>query len=126
MLLVLLFVETTDILFAVDSIPAVLAITKDSFIVFTSNVFAVLGLRSLFFAVAGIMDLFKYLKYGLSLVLVLIGAKIIWNFGLSKQLNWVPYIEPHWSLLTTVALLSGAIVYSLYRTSSFSIGNAKG
>ncbi len=77
MLLVLLFVETTDILFAVDSIPAVLAITKDSFIVFTSNIFAILGLRAFYFAVAGFMQMFRFLTYGLSVLLVFIGGKMI-------------------------------------------------
>ena len=77
LVVVLLVVETTDIVFAVDSIPAVLAITLNAFIVYTSNVFAILGLRSMYFAVAGMMDLFEYLHYGLSLVLVLIGAKML-------------------------------------------------
>src|ERR1700675_3824795 len=74
---VLLVVETSDILFAVDSIPAVLAITLNAFIVYTSNVFAILGLRSMSFALAGMMDLFHYLHYGLSVVLILIGSKMI-------------------------------------------------
>jgi TerC family integral membrane protein len=77
LVVVLLVVETTDIVFAVDSIPAVLAITLNAFIVYTSNVFAILGLRSMYFAVAGMMELFEYLHYGLSLVLVLIGAKML-------------------------------------------------
>ncbi len=77
LVVVLLVVETTDIVFAVDSIPAVLAITLNAFIVYTSNVFAILGLRSMYFAVAGMMDLFEYLHYGLSLVLMLIGAKML-------------------------------------------------
>jgi tellurite resistance protein TerC len=77
LVVVLLVVETTDIVFAVDSIPAVLAITLNAFIVYTSNVFAILGLRSMYFAVAGMMDLFEYLHYGLSLVLILIGAKML-------------------------------------------------
>ena len=71
----LLVVETTDVLFAVDSIPAVLAITLNAFIVYTSNVFAILGLRSMYFALAGMMDMFHYLHYGLSVVLIFIGAK---------------------------------------------------
>jgi tellurite resistance protein TerC len=75
--IVLLFVETTDIIFAVDSIPAVLAITFDPFIVYTSNVFAILGLRSLYFALAGMMQLFHYLHYGLSAVLVFVGVKML-------------------------------------------------
>ena len=77
LVIVLLVVETTDILFAVDSIPAVLAITLNAFIVYTSNVFAIMGLRSMYFAVAGMMDLFEYLHYGLSAVLILIGAKML-------------------------------------------------
>jgi tellurite resistance protein TerC len=77
LVVVLLVVETTDIVFAVDSIPAVLAITLNAFIVYTSNVFAILGLRSMYFAVAGAMDLFEYLHYGLAAVLVLVGAKML-------------------------------------------------
>jgi len=77
LLVVLLMVETTDVLFAVDSIPAILAITLNAFIVYTSNVFAILGLRSMYFALAGIMDLFQYLHYGLSVVLIFIGVKML-------------------------------------------------
>ncbi len=77
LLVVLLVVETTDILFAVDSIPAVLAITLNAFIVYTSNVFAILGLRSMYFALAGMMDVFHYLHYGLSAVLIFVGAKML-------------------------------------------------
>ena len=77
LLVVLLMVETTDVLFAVDSIPAILAITLNAFIVYTSNVFAILGLRSMYFALAGVMDLFQYLHYGLSVVLIFIGAKML-------------------------------------------------
>ena len=74
--LVVLVVEFTDLIFAVDSIPAIFAVTKDPFIVFTSNVFAVMGLRSLFFAVVGVMGIFHYLKYGLSVILTFIGVKM--------------------------------------------------
>jgi tellurite resistance protein TerC len=74
---VLLVIETTDILFAVDSVPAVLAITLNAFIVYTSNVFAILGLRSMYFALAGMMDVFHLLHYGLSVVLIFIGAKML-------------------------------------------------
>lgn len=77
MFLVLVFVETTDVMFAVDSIPAILAITKDPFIVFTSNVFAIFGLRALYFAVAGLMKLFHYLNYGLAFILTFVGVKMI-------------------------------------------------
>lgn len=75
--IVLLIVEATDILFAVDSIPAVFAVTQDPFIVYTSNIFAIMGLRSLYFALAGIMNLFHYLKFGLSIVLTFIGVKML-------------------------------------------------
>jgi tellurite resistance protein TerC len=77
LLIVLIVIETTDLLFAVDSIPAIFAITQDSFIIYTSNVFAILGLRSLYFALAGIMDLFYYLRHGLSVVLTFIGLKML-------------------------------------------------
>ncbi|MFY9269614.1 MAG: TerC family protein [Candidatus Manganitrophaceae bacterium] len=74
---VLLMVETTDLIFAVDSIPAILAVTRDPFIVYSSNVFAILGLRSLYFALAGIMQLFHYLHYGLSAILIFVGGKML-------------------------------------------------
>jgi tellurite resistance protein TerC len=75
--IVVLVVETTDVIFAVDSIPAILAITLDPFIVYTSNVFAILGLRALYFALAGVMQLFHYLPYGLSFILVFVGIKML-------------------------------------------------
>jgi len=92
--MVLLVVETTDILFAVDSIPAILAITRDSFIVYTSNVFAILGLRSLYFALSGMMKLFHYLNYGLSVVLIFIGIKML----LPER-----YHVPTWAALVVIA-----------------------
>ena len=73
----MLVIETTDIIFAVDSVPAVLAITTDPLIVYTSNVFAILGLRSLYFVLAGFTDLFHYLRYGLSAILVFVGIKML-------------------------------------------------
>ena len=77
LLLVLIVVETTDVMFAADSIPAVLAISSDPFIVYTSNVFAILGLRSMYFALAGLMEAFHYLHYGLSIILMFIGVKML-------------------------------------------------
>ena len=77
LLIVLLVIETTDVLFAVDSIPAILAITLNAFIVYTSNVFAILGLRSLYFAVSGLIKLFRFLHYGLGVVLALVGVKML-------------------------------------------------
>ena len=88
--LVLIMVETTDLIFALDSIPAIFAVTQDPFIVFTSNVFAILGLRSLYFVLAGAIQYFRYLKFGLSLVLVFIGGKMladIWGFKLANSLS---------------------------------------
>ncbi|HOW09916.1 MAG TPA: TerC family protein [Bacteroidales bacterium] len=78
--LVLLVIESTDLIFAVDSIPAILAISKDSFIVYTSNIFAILGLRSLYFAVSGIMGFFRFLKTGLALVLSFVGIKMLASY----------------------------------------------
>lgn len=77
LLIVLVVIETTDLVFALDSIPAIFAITTDPFIVFTSNIFAIMGLRSLYFVLAGFMGLFHYLKYGLSLILAFIGVKML-------------------------------------------------
>jgi tellurite resistance protein TerC len=77
LLVALIVVETTDVMFAVDSVPAALAITQDRFVLYTSNVFAILGLRSLYFAVAGIIPYLHYLQHGLSAILVFIGAKML-------------------------------------------------
>jgi tellurite resistance protein TerC len=77
LLLVLVVIETTDVIFAVDSIPAVLAITLNTFIVYTSNIFAILGLRSMFFALSSLMEMFQYLHYGISCVLIFVGAKML-------------------------------------------------
>jgi TerC family integral membrane protein len=105
LLVVLLVVETSDILFAVDSIPAVLAITLNAFIVYTSNVFAILGLRSMYFALAGLMDAFHYLHYGVSLVLIFIGLKMLG----SHYVN----IPTGWALAIVLVVLGGSIFASL-------------
>jgi tellurite resistance protein TerC len=102
---VLLVVETSDILIAVDSVPAVLAITLNAFIVYTSNVFAILGLRSMYFALAGMMDRFHYLHYGLSVVLILVGLKMIG----SHYVN----IPTEWALGIVLAVLAVSIAASL-------------
>ncbi len=114
--LALIMVEVVDIIFAVDSVPAIFAVTRDPFIVYTSNIFAILGLRSMYFMLAAAVERFKYLKYGLSMVLVLIGVKIIWNFLLHKELKLVPYLEPHWSLIATLLLIGGAMGFSWLKT----------
>ena len=77
LLLVLVFIETTDIIFAMDSVPAVLSVTKDPFIVFSSNIFAIMGLRSLYFALAGVLKKLRFLHYGLAAVLVFLGVKML-------------------------------------------------
>jgi tellurite resistance protein TerC len=87
----LVFIEITDIVFAVDSVPAIFALTKEPLIVFTSNVFAILGLRALFFLLAGVMHKFRYLKYGLGLILVFVGLKMVWlneAFGGKFPITW--------------------------------------
>jgi tellurite resistance protein TerC len=103
--LVLILIETTDLIFAVDSIPAILAITQDQFIVYTSNVFAILGLRSLYFALAGVVHRFWLLSYGLAIVLVFVGIKMI-----LIDFYKVP-IE--WSLLFIASVIAGSIFLSL-------------
>jgi tellurite resistance protein TerC len=77
LLVALIIVETTDIVFALDSVPAVLAITRDAFIVYTSNIFAMLGLRSLYFVLAGVVDRFRYLRVGLAAILIFFGARLL-------------------------------------------------
>ena len=105
LLLVLAVVEGTDLVFAVDSIPAIFGVTHDPFIVFTSNIFAILGLRSLYFLLSGVMNDFRFLKVGLGLVLVFVGAKM-----LTASFFHVPIA---FSLGVVVALLGGSIVLSI-------------
>jgi tellurite resistance protein TerC len=108
LLAVLVVVETTDVIFAVDSIPAIFAVTSDTFLVFTSNAFAILGLRALYFLLAGMMERFTYLKVGLAAVLVFVGAKM-----LIADLYHVPI----WASLAVIAGCIGASVgFSLKRT----------
>lgn len=106
--IVLLVVEFTDLIFAVDSIPAILAISNDTFIIFTSNVFAILGLRALYFALAGITKFFHYLKYGLSVILIFVGFKML-IAGFYK----IPIV---FSLLTILTILLGSIILSVLAT----------
>jgi tellurite resistance protein TerC len=133
--LVLLVVETTDVIFAVDSVPAIFGVTQVPFIVFTSNVFAIMGLRALYFLLAGVMDLFRYLHYGLSAVLCFIGLKMLLPLvllGLAKGSAWIGSergtelferllkraedheLLPHWaSLIVILCLLGISIAASL-------------
>jgi len=104
--IVLLVVETTDLVFAVDSIPAILAITQDGFIVFTSNIFAILGLRSFYFALSGVMKMFRFLSIGLSVVLTFIGVKMLIMF-------WHVHIPIQVSLLVILSVLATSVLMSV-------------
>jgi tellurite resistance protein TerC len=104
--LVLIMVETTDLVFALDSIPAIFGVTKKAFIVFTSNVFAILGLRSLYFVLANAIDLFRLLKYGLALVLVFVGAKMLVEW-------WDIHISTVLSLSIVAGIILGSILLSV-------------
>jgi tellurite resistance protein TerC len=106
LLVVLLVIEATDVVFAVDSIPAIFGVTTDPFIVFTSNIFAVLGLRALYFVLHGLMNKFDFLHYGLGLVLAFVGVKMLIS-------EWV-HIPIQLSLGVIVALLAGSIVISIF------------
>ncbi|HYF62485.1 MAG TPA: hypothetical protein VD886_06700, partial [Herpetosiphonaceae bacterium] len=105
--LVLLIVESTDLIFAVDSIPAIFSVTTDPFLVYTSNVFAILGLRSLYFVLAGVMDKFYYLKLGLSVILTFVGVKMViagfWKIPIAL------------SLAIIITILGVAVAASLHR-----------
>lgn len=102
--LALIFLEMTDIIFAVDSVPAIFALTKEPLIVFTSNIFAILGLRSMYFMISGVMDRFIYIKYGLAAVLIFVGLKMVWlnnAFGGKFPIGWS---------LTIIATLIGSSI----------------
>lgn len=106
--LALIFLELSDIIFAVDSVPAIFALTKEPLIVFTSNIFAILGLRSMYFMLAGVMDKFVYIKYGLASVLLFVGLKMVWlneAFGGKFPINW--------SLIIIASLIGSSILVSI-------------
>jgi tellurite resistance protein TerC len=103
--LVLLVIESTDVVFAIDSVPAIFGVTNDTFIVFTSNVFAIMGLRALYFLLAGVMGMFRYLHYGLSAILVFIGTKML--------LHGFVHINPVVSLAVILSLLAVSVIASL-------------
>jgi len=108
LMICLIFIEFCDIIFAIDSVPAIFAITKEPLIVLTSNVFAILGLRSLYFLLAGVVDKFHFLKYGLGLVLVFVGLKMAWlneAFGGKFPISW--------SLMIITLLVGGSVALSL-------------
>lgn len=108
----LLLIEASDVIFAVDSIPAVLSVTSDVFIVFTSNIFAILGLRSLYFALNGVMDYFKYLKYALAFILSFIGIKMCIN-EFSKEMDYSFHISNFVSLGVIIGALTISILASI-------------
>jgi len=109
--LALILIGIADQVFAVDSVPAVFAITTDPYIVYTSNIFAILGLRALYFALAAVLHRFHYLKYALAILLVFIGSKVFVAdlFGLAK-------FPPTLSLGITFAILAAGVIYSLWRS----------
>ncbi|WP_421698076.1 TerC family protein [Ancylobacter sp.] len=113
--LALVVINIADLIFAVDSVPAIFAITTDTYIVFTANIMAILGLRALYFALAAMVHRFEYLKYALALVLVFIGGKIFWNYYYGK-------LDPAISLGVTVAMIAGGIVFSLWKTRKNALG----
>jgi tellurite resistance protein TerC len=108
--LALIAIETADLVFAVDSVPAIFTITTDPYIIYTSNIFAILGLRALYFALAAILHKFSYLKYALALVLIFIGSKVF----IADMMGWAKF-PPAVSLGVTVALLAGGIIVSLIK-----------
>jgi len=109
--LALILIEIADLVFAVDSVPAVFAITTDPFIVYTSNIFAILGLRALYFALAAVLYRFHYLKYALALLLVFIGSKVF----VAYLMGWEKF-PASWSLGITFAILTAGVVYSLWKS----------
>lgn len=109
--LALILVEFADLVFAVDSVPAVFAITTDPYIVYTSNIFAILGLRALYFALAAVLHRFHYLKYALAILLVFIGSKIF----VADLMGWEKF-PASWSLAITFGILATGILYSLWRS----------
>lgn len=109
--LTLLLIESSDIVFAVDSIPAIIAITKDPFIIISSNIFAILGLRALYFALAGLVDLFVYLKYGVAIILFYVGIKML--------ISEFYKIPTEISLIIILTILGGSIILSLFKRKKF-------
>ena len=109
--LALIMIEVADLIFAVDSVPAVFTITTDPFIVYTSNIFAILGLRALFFALSAILHRFAYLKYALSILLIFIGSKMF----IADLMGWEKF-PPAWSLGITFAILGTGVIVSLVKT----------
>ena len=110
-MMALVLIEIADVIFAVDSVPAIFAITTDPFIVYTSNIFAILGLRALYFALAAMIHRFHYLKTALAVVLIFIGGKIF-----AADLLGIEKLPPALSLGVTFGILLAGVVYSLWKT----------
>lgn len=119
--LVLILVELTDLVFALDSIPAIFAVSTDPFIVYTANVFAILGLRAMYFALGGVIHRFTYLKHGLSIVLMIVGAKMLANYLAGGKAVPVEY-----ALAVTAAIIGGSIALSLWKTRGAAAGTTRG
>jgi tellurite resistance protein TerC len=111
MFLALVMIEIADVIFAVDSVPAIFAITTDPYIVYTSNIFAILGLRALYFALAAVIHRFAYLKQALAVLLVFIGGKIF----VADLMGWEKF-PAEWSLAITALILAAGVVWSLWQT----------
>lgn len=109
--LALVLIEVADVIFAVDSVPAVFAISTDPFVVYTSNIFAILGLRALYFALSAILHRFAYLKQALAILLVFIGSKVF----VADAFGWAKF-PASWSLAVTFAILGGGVLWSLWKT----------
>ena len=107
--LALILIEGADLLFALDSVPAIFAVTLDPFVIFSSNIFAILGLRALYFALAALLHRFTYLKYALAWILVFIGGKVFWVGLVGKLPGWLPFV-------VIFSLLAAGIALSLYKT----------
>ena len=115
MFITFLFIESSDIVFAVDSIPAIIAITKDEFIIISSNIFAILGLRALYFALAGIVDLFIYLKYGVAIILFYVGVKMMIT-------EWYHIPTEIFVSIVILAVTYGSVILSLmFRRNKFTV-----
>jgi len=107
--LALVTIELTDVMFAFDSVPAAFAVTTDAYVIYTANIFAILGLRAMYFAIADIIHRFEYLKYALSIILILIGIKVFY-------VHFVGHLPGYLSLVITVSVLAGGIILSMLRT----------
>jgi tellurite resistance protein TerC len=116
--LALAVINIADLIFAVDSVPAIFAITTDTYIVYTANIMAILGLRALYFALSAMVHRFEYLKYALAMVLVFIGGKIFWNHLVGKA-------DPTISLVVTLGLILGGVLFSLWKTAEAKKSGAK-